>query len=83
MIKVNMQLITMEKYKNRSGDSGVYAYTIGADYIIVQFRTSATPYTYSYARAGARHVEAMKKLARAGKGLSSYITRHVRDAYDK
>lgn len=32
---------------------------------------------------GKIHVEAMKKLARAGKGLSSYITRHVRDAYDK
>ena len=38
-------------------------------------------YVYTYASAGRRHVEAMKRLARAGAGLSTYISRYIRAAY--
>ena len=72
----------MQRYTNLSGDSGVTAYEIGADYIVVQFRTG-TPYRYSYAGAGQHHVERMKKLAVAGRGLSTYISQHVHDRYDR
>ena len=72
----------MERYLNLSGDSGVAGYEIGVDYILVQFHTDMF-YRYSYARAGRHHVERMKVLAAAGRGLSTYISRHVHDLYDR
>jgi len=72
----------VQRYLNLSGDSGVIAYEIGADYIRVQFRTGL-PYRYSHARAGRHHVERMKELAEAGRGLSTYISQHVSDKYDR
>jgi len=69
------------RYKNINGDSGVIAYEIGDDFILAQFHDRKT-YSYSYAKAGAFHVEIMKKLARQGHGLNSYINRNVRKLYD-
>jgi hypothetical protein len=71
----------MEPYGNLSGNSGVTAYAEADSYIEVQFRGGRV-YTYSYAHAGIEHVEQMKLLARAGKGLSTYISRHARNLYD-
>jgi len=71
----------MQRYANRSGNSGVVAYEIGADWIEVKF-VDRPPYRYTYARTGESHVEAMKNLAIAGRGLGSYISRHVRMAYE-
>lgn len=71
----------MQEYKNLSGDSGVLAFEIGTDYIRVQFKDSRI-YKYSYGKAGRLHVDTMKELAIAGKGLSSYIARNVRYSYD-
>lgn len=70
----------MERYANLEGDSGVLAYEIGADYIKVQFR-GGTTYVYDSANPGDIHVRHMQELARAGRGLSTYISRHVRNAY--
>ena len=54
----------MERYRNSGGDSGVSAYEIGSDYIIVKFSGTTKTYRYSYGgRAGNNHVENMKKLA--------------------
>ncbi|WP_111309011.1 hypothetical protein [Confluentibacter sediminis] len=72
----------MERYGNRGGDSGVYAYQIGSDYMIVQFTGTSRSYTYSYGRAGRSHVEEMKLLARNGSGLNSYINQYVKFLYD-
>jgi hypothetical protein len=71
----------MKKYGNASGDSGVLAYQYGKDWIKVLFRDHP-PYTYSYKLAGKKHVEKMKMLADRGKGLSTYISQHVKDQYD-
>lgn len=71
----------MQRYANRSGDSGITAYEAGPDYILVQFR-SGTSYRYSYARAGQVHVEQMKILAASGRGLSGYISKYVHDLAD-
>lgn len=74
----------MERYRNSGGDSGVSAYEISSDYIIVKFSGTARTYKYSYGgRAGSNHVENMKKLAKNGSGLNAYINKHVRDLYDK
>ena len=69
----------MERYRN--GASGVRAYQIGLDYIIVKFNSFKT-YKYSYARAGRHKVEKMKALAIRGRGLNSYINRYARYSYD-
>ncbi|MGG7037040.1 MAG: hypothetical protein ACI7YS_17880 [Flavobacterium sp.] len=74
----------MERYRNSGGVSGVSAYEIGSDYIIVKFSGTARTYTYSYGgRAGRNHVENMKKLAQNGSGLNAYINNHVKFLYDK
>lgn len=72
----------MERYRNAGGDSGVYAYEIGPDYITVMFSGTSRTYTYSYTKAGSSHVEQMKILARNGSGLNSYINKYVKHLYD-
>lgn len=71
----------MERYKNRSGRSGISAYEIGSDYIRVRFSSGDT-YQYSYRKAGQSHVETMKALASVGSGLNSYINSYVKFKYD-
>lgn len=65
----------MTPYANDSGKSPIPAYEIGNDYIKVQFGQEWI-YLYTYKSAGRAVVEEMKKLARAGKGLSTYISRN-------
>lgn len=72
----------MENYSNQSGNSPITHYQIEDDRIIVWFKTGKS-YTYSYRKAGRNNVEQMKKLAIIGKGLCAYITRNVRERYDK
>ena len=73
----------MERYGNKSGDSGVYAYEIDMDYIRVQFFVTSRTYTYSYRKSGSTHVDNMKQLARYGSGLNNYIKRHTKYLYDQ
>jgi hypothetical protein len=70
----------MERYKNLKGNSGIMSYDIGRDSIIVTFRGGHT-YRYNYVVTGKAHIEKMKKLARQGIGLSTYISRYVKDRY--
>lgn len=70
----------MERYLNRSGDTGVSAYEIGVDSIRVQFNDGWT-YLYDNRSAGAANIETMKRLAVDGQGLSTFISRHVKKAY--
>ena len=72
----------MKTYSNKSGNSGVVAFQSGRDHIRVRFSGSSTIYTYSYQKAGKTRVENMKRLAEEGKGLSTYISRYVKDRYD-
>lgn len=72
----------MERYRNSSGNSGVYCYEMGNDYIRVKFSGTSKIYTYSYRKAGSNHVENMKSLARSGSGLNSYINSYVKFKYD-
>ncbi|GGY88683.1 hypothetical protein ACFFTM_14910 [Pseudoduganella plicata] len=70
----------MKRYRNLEGHSGVLAYDIRADAIAVKF-AGGDVYEYTYGRPGRAHVEEMKRLALAGRGLSTYISRHVREDY--
>ena len=66
----------MKKYGRLSGDSGVVAYQVEDEAIKVRF-VDGKVYTYSYDCPGREHVEQMKTLARAGRGLSTYISKYV------
>jgi hypothetical protein len=70
----------MERYQNLNGDAGVAYYETGADFIKVQFLGGST-YVYDYVRPGPYHVERMKELAKAGRGLSTYISQQVRASF--
>lgn len=72
----------MERYRNSGGDSGVSAYEIGSDYILVKFSGIGRTYRYSYRKAGQNHVENLKRLAQSGSGLNSYINNYVKNLYD-
>lgn len=70
----------MQRYANKSGNSGVRAYETGEQGIAIEFEGGDT-YLYTYGSAGRLRVETMKRLAKAGKGLSTYISREVKDKY--
>ncbi|MDW3711708.1 MULTISPECIES: hypothetical protein [unclassified Pseudomonas] len=72
----------MKPYKNLGKDSGVAFYEIENNSITVQFTTGAT-YLYNYQSAGQQHIEQMKILAIAGRGLNSYIKKHANKGYAK
>ncbi|MBT1687122.1 hypothetical protein KK078_11160 [Fulvivirgaceae bacterium PWU37] len=70
----------MDRYKNLQGNSGITSYSIERDSIIVAFKGGHT-YKYNHAITGKEHVQNMKTLAREGRGLSTYISRYVKDLY--
>ena len=72
----------MERYRNLSGESGVVAFEAGTDFIRVRF-AGGEIYRYDRTRPGARHLAQMKRLAQAGRGLSSYIAQQLREAASK
>lgn len=71
----------MIRYRDITGTSGVTAYETGTDSISVEFNHDAT-YLYTYASTGKRMVERMKQLAADGKGLSTYISRKVKEKFE-
>lgn len=72
----------MERYRNVAGNTGVEAYEIGPDYILVKFDDGGL-YRYSYASAGREVVERMKGLAKAGQGLNTFIRTEVGKLYER
>ncbi|HJU25048.1 MAG TPA: hypothetical protein VJ722_00090 [Rhodanobacteraceae bacterium] len=70
----------MERYRNLSGDSGVVAYEIRRGSIVVEF-INGSVYLYTDASAGAGRIAEMKRRARAGRGLSTYISQVVHGDY--
>ena len=70
----------MKRYANISGNSGVIAYELHPDSIIVRFQDDTT-YEYTSQSAGAIRLASMKRLAIAGRGLSTFISQHVRTGY--
>lgn len=72
----------MIPYKNANGNSNVRAFSIGEDYIDVQFGKGEI-YRYSVTSAGSYNIEKMKALAVQGWGLNSYIMRNVKKGYER
>jgi hypothetical protein len=72
----------MPRYSNLSGESGVVSYETTADSITLTF-VNGVRYLYTHVRPGRAAVDRMKALAEAGCGLSSYVSQHVRDNYER
>jgi len=70
----------MKRYRNLSGQSGITRYTTGPDYIEVEFSNDRI-YLYNYKSTGEGNVEQMKKLADAGSGLSTFISKKIKGNY--
>ncbi len=73
--------MAMTPYKNVSGNSGVVAFELSAEFIKVRFRHEPKIYVYDNETPGLIHVRKMKKLAIAGQGLSTYISQHIRENF--
>lgn len=69
----------MKPYANAQ-HSGAQFYETGPDFIIVRF-TDGSEYLYNYDMPGRLDVENMKRLAKAGEGLATYISQHVQERY--
>lgn len=61
-------------------DTGVRAFAELPDAIALQF-SDGRVYVYDGDTPGRLHVRAMQRLARAGKGLTTYVNRFVRERY--
>jgi hypothetical protein len=72
----------MKKYYGQSRDTGIEAFEIGTDNIILRFK-DGREYLYSYVKPGKEHVEEMKKRAKSGNGLNTYVNQNVREKYEK
>lgn len=70
----------MQPYRNLSGTSGVVAFSLGDQHIDIEFQDGHR-YRYTYAIPGRQEVEAMKVLAQTGRGLATFINRHVRERF--
>ena len=68
-------------YKSPTPNTGVLSYELFPDAIIVDFKHSEYRYLYNGDAPGLVHVRAMSRLARQGRGLSTYINQHVREHY--
>lgn len=70
----------MERYANKSGQSGVAEFELATDSITVLFKDGSY-YLYTAASAGIQNVLTMHTLAKAGSGLNSYIMRNTKKRY--
>lgn len=70
----------MTRYQNLSHDAGVVAYEIRSGGIVLQF-IDGSRYLYTVASAGRDHIAEMTKLAKKGRGLTTYLNQNVGGAY--
>ncbi len=64
-------------YRHTTSNTGVLNYEITGPTLILEFQHPKHRYVYGPIAPGASHVARMIELARAGKGLPTYIARHV------
>jgi hypothetical protein len=72
--------VSMQRYKHKGGDAGVVAWQDRSNGIVLRFADGST-YLYTYATPGRDHVAAMRKLAKKGRGLTTYVNQHVGSSY--
>ena len=78
---VNLGGVHMERYLNKDGNSGVSEYRINDYSIELIFNKSNVVYTYNEIKPGKTYVDEMKRLAKDGRVLSTYVSQVVKDNY--
>ena len=71
----------MRQYGGNKSRPGVRGFEIGPDSIDVEF-SSGWIYHFSYQKPGQPRVEKMKELAESGHGLSTFISKHVKNRFE-
>ena len=71
----------MQTYANLNGKSGIRNYLITPTSVKIKFVKNSGIYVYNYDQPGKGHVEKIKALALAGKGLSKYINQSIKKKY--
>jgi hypothetical protein len=74
------QLPRFRRYGNPGNRSGVEAYSLLARGVAIRFADGSV-LLYDHDCPGPQHVEKMKELARSGRGLGTYLGRHVGRRY--
>lgn len=74
--------LAMKPYRNSGGHSGVIAYDYGPNWIRLEF-VGGRLYKYTASSIGASHLKTMKRLANAGRGLTTFVSTHpeVKNGY--
>lgn len=72
----------LKSYRDSQGTNNATGYATGRTWILVQFKDNAL-YLYTNESCGAEHVRELKRLAKLGEGLDSYINQHVFKSYAK
>ena len=72
----------MQRYHNLSRKSGVVAYAVEKGAITIQFADGHV-YLYTHRSAGAANIRKMQALAERGRGLSTFVSRNVKDGYER
>jgi hypothetical protein len=70
----------MRRYRNLAGNSGVLAFELRSGALWVLFRDGCR-YEYTEASVGREALVRMQRLALAGRGLSTFISRFARQRY--
>ena len=65
-------------YRSTDPNTGVLNYEIAGSTLILEFQHTKHRYVYGPLAPGQRHVAKMIELARAGKGLSTYVSQKVK-----
>jgi hypothetical protein len=68
------------RYENFGGNSGVFAHKIDQESITIEF-DDGSMYLYDVHSTSTENITEMQRLAIAGKGLNSYISRVGRKEY--
>ena len=76
--------MAMQRYKNLTGQSNIYAFELLDSGITIQFNDHSK-YTYQSSRVGFNNMTEIKRLAINGQGLNSFINRTptVRNGYSQ
>lgn len=74
--------LAMQPYRNLDGHSGIEAFALADDEIIVRFRTGEHRiYGYNRASVGEARLQRMRQLAQQGAGLNRYINSDIGERY--
>jgi hypothetical protein len=80
MASARARFLKMQPYRHQGEDTGITGFHLAANSIAIEFKDGSR-YLYDDRRPGRKHVEAMKKLAVAGHGLTTYINKYVRERF--